>query len=133
MPAAHRPAAVVGILDAVIVEALFERRNIVGAERNVATVHWIDHLPGAEARPHVLLGNVKLRGAVGDERDVASVALCGDALLRERRLDLEVEYVAIELVHRADILCGEIEMMQLEFHICSSLILRSPRSGRLEG
>ena len=100
LPAAHRPAAVVGIADALFVEPLLECRDVVGAERDVAALDRIDHLAGAEADAHVLLGEMKLRRPVGDERDIAGIALILDALPRHRGLRLHLQHVAIERIHR---------------------------------
>ena len=49
VPAGHRPAAVVGIADTLLVEPLLECRDVVGAERDVAALDRVDHLAGAEA------------------------------------------------------------------------------------
>src|SRR5437667_9336507 len=84
VPAAHRPAAIIGILDALLAESLLECRDVVGAERDVAAVDRIDDLSGAKADAEILLGDVKLRRAVAHERDSARIALIRDALLPSR-------------------------------------------------
>ena len=64
---------------------------------------------------------MKLGRAVGDERDIARVALILDALARHRGLLGEVEHLAIELVHRGDIGAAQVDVMQLELHGVSPL------------
>ena len=89
----------------------------------MAALDRVDHLPGAKANPHVLLGEMKLGRAVSHERDVARIALILDALARHRGLRREVQHLAIELVHRGDIRAAQIDVMQLELHGARLLIV----------
>ncbi len=97
LPAGHRPVAKVGIFDALVVEPLLEGVEVVGAEGDVAALHRIDHLAGAEAYVHVLLGDMHLHRAVGDEGDVARIALILDAGAAHPRHRLHVEDVTVEM------------------------------------
>src|SRR5207302_1751846 len=59
---------------------------------------------------------VELGRPVGHERYVARIALIRDALLRHRRLDLHVENVAVEFIHRGHVGGAQVHVMQFEFH-----------------
>src|SRR5581483_11628180 len=131
VPAVHRPSAVVGVANAFFVQALLERRDVVGAKRDVAALDRVHHLAGAEADIHVLLGQMKLRGAIGDERHVTRIALVLDALARHRGLGLHVEHLAIELVHRGKVGAAQVDVMQLEFHGTPSDVSQGGQSERL--
>ncbi len=93
-----------------------KRVEVVGAKRDVPALHRIDHLAGAEADFHVLLGDVHLHRAVGDEGDVARIAFIFFAVAAHVRDRLHVEHVAIERVHRRHVGRGEVDVVQLELH-----------------
>ena len=57
------------------VEALLEGLDVVGAEGDVAALDGIDGLTGAEADAEILLGQMELRDAVAQERDLAGIAV----------------------------------------------------------
>src|SRR3954470_22144293 len=60
VPAFHGPDAVIGKLDILLPQHGLERLDIVGAERDVAPVHRIEALSGAERDAEILRRNVKL-------------------------------------------------------------------------
>ena len=66
----------------------------------MAALDRVDSLSRAEADAQILLRQMHLDGAVGDERHVAGIAVIGDAGgPLQRRLRLQLEHVAVELVH----------------------------------
>ena len=79
MPAVHRPLAVVGIGDVLLLEPPLEGRNVIGAEGDVTALERIDDVLGAEADAEVLGGQMYLGLAVGHEGDRGGVALRGVA------------------------------------------------------
>src|SRR5262245_27662765 len=116
LPARHRPIAIVRISHAFFLETPLERIEIVGAEGDVAVLHGIDHLAGAKADIHVFFGDVHLYRTVGDEGDIAWIALVSDAVATHVGNRLHVEDIAIKFIHRPDVLSGEVDVMQLELH-----------------
>ena len=60
IPAVHRPLAIVGIGDVLLLEPLLESFNVIGAESDVAAVKRIDDLIGSEADAEVGRGQMKL-------------------------------------------------------------------------
>src|SRR5262245_44579622 len=65
---------------------------------------------------HVFFGDVHLYRAVGDEGDIARIALVPDTVATHVGNRPHVEDVAIEFIHRRDVCGGEINVMQLELH-----------------
>src|SRR5262245_51084373 len=59
---------------------------------------------------------VHLYRAVGDEGDVAWIALVSDAVATHVGNRLHVEDIAIEFIHRPDVRRGKVDVMQLELH-----------------
>src|SRR5215471_7235572 len=94
----------------------FECVKVVGAEGDVPVLHRIDHLAGAEADIHVLFGDVHLYRSIGDEGDIARIALVPATVASPVGDRLHVEDVAIEFIHRRDVCGGKIDVMQLELH-----------------
>ena len=100
LPAAHREAAIIGIRNALRLEPALESLDVVGSEGDVAALQGVDRLAHPKAALEVFFREMHLGGAVGDERDVAGIALSvSPPGWRSCRLRVEVEHVAIELVH----------------------------------
>ena len=116
-PTFDRPVAVIGIGNALLLQAFLECRHVVGAESDVAFFKWIDDLPGAEADAEIFFGKVHLGGAIGYEGNFAVVAICcrGAGCLH-RRFAIEVEDGAIEFVQRRDIVRAQVDVVQLDLH-----------------
>src|SRR5262245_18537767 len=79
LPTLHRPSAEVGVGNAVLLEAPLECLDVIGAKGDVTTLDRVDDLAGAEAHAKILLGQVQLRGAIGDECHFAGIAALGRA------------------------------------------------------
>src|SRR5215471_14856148 len=73
-------------------------------------------MAGAEAHAKVLLGQVQLRGAIGDEGHLAGVAALGHAALVEPGLGRQVEHRAIERLHGRYVARAQVYMVQLDLH-----------------
>jgi hypothetical protein len=67
MPAVHRPLAVVGIGDVLLLKPPFESFNIIGAEGDVAAFKRIDDVVGAEADAKICRGQMHLSLAISQE------------------------------------------------------------------
>src|SRR5262245_30628842 len=79
-------------------------------------LHGIDHLASAKADIHVFFCDMHLYRTIGDEGDIAWIALISDAVAAHVRNRLHVEDIPIEFIHRRDVRSGEVDVMQLELH-----------------
>lgn len=78
LPPVHRPGAIIGVRDPLLLQVPLECFEIVGSEGDVASLQRVDGLTGSEGDTQVLLRQVDLSMAVSDEPDVASIPLGDD-------------------------------------------------------
>ncbi len=99
-----------------VVEPFFERFDVIGAIRDVPMTDGIDQLARIEPGKNVLLGKMHLNRAIGPKRHVARIPF----LLLKRRQPVgfftQSQHVAIEPVKPFNIVCGQVDVVQLEGH-----------------
>jgi CheY-like chemotaxis protein len=84
IPAVHRPLAVIGIGHTLFLKAPLYGFDIVGTESDVAPMERVHRVVGAKPNGEILLCEMELDRAVGQERNVARIALGGDASCAQR-------------------------------------------------
>src|ERR1700733_10659540 len=129
VPAVHRPFAVVGIGNALVLESLLEGLDVVGAKGDVTAFDRIDNVLHAEAQFEVLGGQMKLGLAIRHEGDGGGIAIRSDARIIQRGLRVQIKDGAIKLVHCWNILRAQIEVMEPDFHADSPK--NSPRTNEI--
>src|SRR5690242_5995394 len=92
IPAAHGPASVIGEWNILVPKHRLERLYIIHAKRDVAAFNRVQALLCAESDPEILLRDMKLRGAVGEELDLVAVAVIAIALFGASRHRFQVEH-----------------------------------------
>src|SRR6185295_2366389 len=75
IPSLHRPGTVIRIGNALLVEPLFERLDIVSPESDVSAFQRVDDLLMLEADAQVLCRQMKLRCSIGHEGNLRAIAL----------------------------------------------------------
>src|SRR4051812_5850780 len=80
VPPAHRPLAEVGERHVLTLQVLLHGLDVVGPERDVATIDRVDEMAGAKRKISIPHRQMKLDHSVGDELNVCRADDRGNAL-----------------------------------------------------
>jgi len=113
LPPVHRPGAIVGVGDPVLLEAPLECFEIVGSEGDVASLQRIYSLPSPERDTQILFRQMDLGMSVSDEPDLAGIPLGDDSRRLQGGLVLQAENCPVEVGHPGHIGRAEVYVVQL--------------------